>query len=112
MPRFCGSQRPIIMVDYDLLHRELAGFAAALTDDFDVDEALHQLVITAAAALDIAGAGITLSMPVGGTHYLSATDPTTMHVERRQDELQQGACVDSIESSQIIAVADLNVESR
>lgn len=100
------------MVDHNLLHRELASFAAALTDDFDFDEALHELVITSATALDLAGAGVTLSVPAGGTQYIAASDPTTMHVERRQDELQQGACIDAISSSEIVAVEDLTVEPR
>ena len=100
------------MVDHNLLHRELAAFAGALTDDFDVDEALHGLVVTASAALEVAGAGVTLSMPAGGTHYITATDPTTLHVERRQDELQEGACIDAITSSQVVAASDLRVEER
>lgn len=100
------------MVDHDLLHRELANFAAALTDDFDVHEALYTLVSTAAQALEIAGAGLTVSMPDGGTHYIAATDPVTMHVERRQDELQQGACVDAISTSEVVAASDLRNETR
>ena len=69
---------------------------------------LHQLSVTVAAALDLGGAGVTLRMPAGDTHYITATDDITMQVERRQDELQEGACVDAMNSSQIVAVGDLS----
>ena len=83
------------MIDHTLLNRELVGFAATLTHDFDVSEQLHQVSITAAAALNVDGAGVTLRMPTGDTNFLSATDPATMHVERQQDALMEGACIDA-----------------
>ena len=100
------------MVDHGLLYRELRCFASALTGDFDVAEALQQLSLSTAQALDVAGAGVTLWMPNAGTKYITATDPVTMHVEIRQDELRQGVCVDSIRLRQVVAVNDLSVDER
>lgn len=100
------------MVDHDLLHSELAALTARATGDFDLNEALHQLSLTAAAALAVAGAGITVRVPGGRTKYITATDAVTLEVEKKQDALQQGACVDAIKSSEIVAVGDLAADSR
>jgi GAF domain-containing protein len=98
------------MVDYDLLHRELADLASSLGPDSDLHEGLHRLTITAAAALELDGAGVTLQIPGADVHYITAADPVTLHVERRQDELNEGACIDAITARQIVAVGDLTVE--
>lgn len=100
------------MVDHDLLHKELAQLVSLTTRDVDLHAGLYQLSVTATAALDLEGAGVTLHMPEGDTQYITATDAVTLHVEQQQDTLQQGPCVDAIESSQIVAVDDLEVETR
>ena len=100
------------MVDHDLLHRELADLASGLDADSDLYEGLHRLTVTAAAALELDGAGVTLQIPGGDTSYVTATDPVTLKVERCQDEFQEGVCVDAIASSQIVAVSDLADEQR
>jgi GAF domain-containing protein len=100
------------MVDHALLHRELAQLASALKGDVDLHEGLHQLSLTTAAALGLAGAGVTLHMPDGRTQYVTATDAPTLHVERVQDSLKEGACVDAIEQAGIVAVDDLTVDER
>lgn len=100
------------MLDHDLLHRELSTFASTLTDDFDIVEALRRVSSAAASALALEGAGITLRLPAGDTQLITATDDRTMHVERKQDELQQGACIDAMTSSQVVSVEDLAKESR
>lgn len=98
------------MVDHDLFHRELANLPTIAGND--LHEGLYQLSVTAAAALGVDGAGVTLRMPNGVTEYITATDPTTMRVEKQQDALRQGACVDAIQSSQVVAVGDLTDEPR
>ncbi len=100
------------MVDHDLLHRELSHFASTLTQDFDVVESLQQISVSATSALRLDGAGVTLSMPGGGSQHITATDAVTLHVERRQDELQEGACVDAISTSRTVTVDDMSVEDR
>jgi GAF domain-containing protein len=100
------------MVDYDLLHRELADLASSLGPDSDLHEGLHRLTVTAAAALELDGAGVTLQIPGADVHYITAADPVTLQVERRQDELNEGACIDAIRAGQIVAVGDLTVEQR
>lgn len=100
------------MVDHHLLHKELAKLALVATPDFDLHEGLHALTVTAAAALDVDGAGITLHMPSGDTEYVTATDPVSLQVEEQQDALKQGACIDAIHSGEVVAVGDLANESR
>ena len=101
------------MVDHDLLHKELANLAtAAGSGNFDLHDGLYQLSVTAAAALGVDGAGLTVQMPTGLTEYITATDAITLSVERRQDELKEGACVDAINTSQVVAVNDLAAEAH
>ena len=100
------------MVDHDLLHTELAQFASFAAGNFDLHAALYQLSATAAAALDLEGAGVTLHMLDDDTEYLTATDTVALQVERQQDALQQGPCIDAIQSSEIVAVGDLRAETR
>lgn len=100
------------MVDHSLLYEELSQFAMSLTDNFDVDEALQRLNVTAVAALAVDGAGVTLWMPPGEAHYVSASDPATIEVERQQDRLQQGPCVDAIRGDEVVTAAEPDVETR
>lgn len=101
------------MVDHDLLHKELANLAtAAGSGNFDLHDGLYQLSVTAAAALGVDGAGFTVQMPSGDTEYITATDAITLSVEHRQDELKEGACVDAINTSQVVAVNDLAAEAH
>ena len=101
------------MVDHDLLHRELSELAAvASSADFDLHMGLHQLSVTAAAGLNVDGAGVTMNMQTGHSEYIAATDALTLSVEQRQDALQQGACMDAMETSEIVAVSDLAADSR
>ena len=95
-----------------MLHRELADLANDLGPNSDLHEGLHRLTVTTSAALELDGAGVTMKIPGKAINYLTAADPVTLHVERRQDELQEGACVDAIASSQIVAVSDLTNEPR
>jgi GAF domain-containing protein len=95
-----------------MLHRELAELGASLSPESDLHAGLHRLTVTAAGALEVAGAGVTLQIPGGSINYITAADPVTLHVERRQDELNEGACVDAITSSEVVTVSDLTIEPR
>lgn len=101
------------MVDHHLLHRELANLAAGISaDGFDLHDGLHQLSLTTTAALGLDGAGVTMHMGSGDTEYIAASDAVTLGVEKCQDELKQGACIDAINSSEIVAVNDLTDDAR
>ena len=98
------------MVDHDLFHRELNDLAVGLGPHTDLHDGLHRLSQAASTALELDGAGITVQIPSSQTQYVVAADPVTLHVERRQDELQEGACVDAIRRAEIVAVGDLTTE--
>jgi GAF domain-containing protein len=105
-----GLTKADLVVDYGMLHRELADLAVGLRSDSDLNEGLYRLSETAAASLELDGAGVTLQIPGATTGYVAAGDSVTLHVERRQDALHEGACVDAIASGQIVAIGDLNTE--
>lgn len=100
------------MVDYDLLTRELADLGAEIGPESDLHEGLHRLSLCATASLNLGGAGVTVQIPGEPTNYIAAADERTLRIERLQDELRQGACVDAIQSSEVVAVHDLSVEQR
>ena len=95
-----------------MLHRELAELGASLAPDSDLHEGLHRLTVMAAAALEVDGAGVTMQIPGGRMNYITAADPVTLQVERRQDEFGEGACVDAISSREVVTVSDLTQEPR
>lgn len=66
--------------------------------------------MAATAGVGLAGAGVTVQIPGRETNYITAVDDTTLHVERRQDELGEGGCIDAITRSRPVAVDDLEAK--
>ena len=100
------------MVDHALLHTRLSALVAAELETADFGAALQALTAALAESLGIDGAGATVWMPNTETTYITATDDTALRVERSQDELGEGACMDAIRSSTVVAVGDLVSDTR
>lgn len=96
------------MADQAALFEAMQSFVTRSVEDYDLDTVLEEVTGHAMAVLGLAGAGITLSVNAPGrpTQYIAATDLMTLHVEREQDRLQEGACVDSLNAGEPVAVAD------
>lgn len=100
------------MVDHALLHRKLSTFATTLDERADFEAALRALTATLAESLGVDGAGATVWMPNSDTTHITATDEAALRVERSQDRLKEGACMDAVSSSTMIAVGDLVSDTR
>ncbi len=89
----------------------VARLSRVATGPFDVDELLRALAVTAAEALDVDAAGVM----VRGDHedrFVHATSEEVAPLERLQELLQTGPCVDSQVDGQAQVVADVQVEGR
>lgn len=100
------------MVDHALLHTKLSAFATTLHQEVDFDAALQTLTTTLAETLPIDGAGATVWMPRAGTTHITATSEAALKVERSQDELGEGACMDAVRASNVVTAGDLGTDTR
>ena len=84
-------------------------FATRSVEDCDLEVLLDEVASLASATLRLEGAGITLTVRQGQKEmqYLRATDGSTLHVERTQERLSEGPCVDAIQSRGPAAADDI-----
>lgn len=97
------------MVDDTGLLDALATFATRSVTDYDLSVVLEEVGQQAKSVLGLQGAGITLKVRANDKEmqYISATDGMTLHVEREQDRLNEGVCVDSIQKGQPVTAHDV-----
>ncbi len=86
----------------------LAGVA---TREFDVDEMLRELCRSVAAVLPTAGVGV-MRVADRRTVHVHATESRSHRLEQVQDLLQQGPCVQSVQTRQTVVVDDLQATAR
>lgn len=84
-------------------------FIPRLVEDYEVSDALHDLVDDAAHLLGIAGAGISLTRG-DGLAFATAANERVTSLERLQEETQSGPCVEAHRSGDAVVVADLRAE--
>jgi GAF domain-containing protein len=97
------------MVDEAALMSALRLFAMRSVEDYDVGTVLDELGEQARTVLGLQGAGVTLLVREGTsqTKYITATDPATFAVEAAQDDLEQGACIESISLGHPVTADDI-----
>lgn len=102
------------MADQAALLLALSSFATRSVHDYDLQAVVNEVTRHAINVLGLDGAGITLSVsaPGSSTQYIAASDARTLHVEREQDRLQQGACVDAISAAAPVYVSDIAAVDR
>jgi GAF domain-containing protein len=91
------------------LTKVLTEFARLLVNDYEISDALHDLVEGVTEVLEIAGAGVSLADDERIVFVTAAPGPVGA-LERVQEQTQQGPCVDAHHSGQVVLVADLNRE--
>ena len=94
------------MADERSLLLALSQFARCLAAGFEVDEVLQDLAQQVTKVLGLAGAGVSLA---GGNtiRFATAPDEVTAAVERLQEDLQEGPCLDAHRGGEPVLVADL-----
>ena len=97
------------MADQQALLDALCSFAMRSVEDYDLDEAIEEVGEHALAVLDLSGAGVTLKQLGPGrlSQCISATDVRTLQVEREQDRLQEGPCIEAMRTGSPVCVDDI-----
>ncbi|WP_369216414.1 ANTAR domain-containing protein [Streptomyces flavofungini] len=75
--------------------------------DFDPLELLHDLTFHAVALLPAQGAGVTLLNEHGAVAYATASDERCRELEECQVDLDEGPCLDSARSGDLLPAVDL-----
>jgi GAF domain-containing protein len=86
----------------------LAAFARAMTESYDVDEALSHLGDALADALQVTGVGISVTDPDGRLRYTTATNELVADIERVQEGAQRGPCYEAFQIHRPVLVADID----
>ena len=94
------------------LTRVLAEFAERLVRGFRIQEILDHLVLRIVEVLPITGAGVALMGSSDELHFAAASNETILEIERLQNELDEGPCLEAYRSGEAVAVPDLAVDER
>lgn len=104
---------PTGRVDHAALARAMSDYASALVDGGgDVVEILERLAACAVTVLDLAGAGVALRNDDGALESVVATDGRARRMEHAQVAEADGPCFHAFRSGEVIAVEDLEADSR
>jgi GAF domain-containing protein len=86
--------------------------ATTIAGSYDRDALLDQLVRLATQLCDAAGAGIMLPGTAGHLRFAASFDPRVRAVEEHQASLGEGACHEAFITEKVVAVPDLEQETR
>ena len=100
------------MAEPDLLLRALSDFARTLAGRYTIADVLTQLTDHIAEVLDVSGAGVSLLDESNRLRFVTASSALLTEAEQTQERLQQGPCVDAVQTGEIIKSVDLERESR
>lgn len=89
----------------DLL-RTLSAFTADLVSEYDMEDMLQNLAERVTEVLGLAGSGVSLDVD-GRLSFVSAVTGPVAKLERLQESLQRGPCVDSCYSGVVVAMGDV-----
>jgi diguanylate cyclase (GGDEF)-like protein len=90
----------------------LSEFARTMLTDFPIQGILDQLVRRIVEFMPISGAGVTLISESTSPHYVAASDDKALAYEELQTVLDEGPCVATYRTGEVIAIADLRDEGR
>ena len=93
------------------LTESLVEFARTLTGRFDISDVLNDLALRLPDVLDISGAGVSL-LSGAGLSFVTANSQSTASLERVQEELNSGPCVDSIASGEDVLIRDIGEHAQ
>ena len=95
------------MHDQLTLLRTLSAFTAELVSDYDMEDVLEKLAERVTEVLGLAGSGVSLEVE-GKVSFVTAVTGAVARLERVQESLQRGPCVDSCHSGAVVAVGDVS----
>jgi diguanylate cyclase (GGDEF)-like protein len=90
----------------------LVEFAHTLGTDFSIQRTLDHLVQSIVDMLPISGAGVMLMDDRQELHFVAASDATVMAIERIQNELGEGPCLEAYRLGIPVSIPDLHTDTR
>ena len=97
--------------DYDLAE-VLSEFARTMVTDFPIQAILDRLVDRIVDIMPVTAAGVTLISPETQPRYIAASDDDALRFEQLQTDLNEGPCLASYRSGQVIEIPNLRHEDR
>jgi GAF domain-containing protein len=96
-----------VVADPDTILDSLRRFAAVLTGGYGVGDVLHNLTEEMTQVLDLTGAGVTLVQD-GRQRFVTAAIEAIADLERVQENLQTGPCIDAVAAALPVTVPDID----
>ncbi len=90
----------------DSLPQTLGTFAKVLVQGYEITDVLHDVAEQTNLALGVAGAGVSL-LHGDRIAFATAGSEALAGLERTQEELQHGPCLDAAKTNEIILIEDL-----
>lgn len=94
-------------LDEELLIKVLSEYAHTLASRFDVSEVLYRLVEHVIEILGVDGAGVSVVDDEGNLRPVTVPNELTRELEAREEEHQQGPCVDALRNLDEVVVPRL-----
>jgi GAF domain-containing protein len=97
--------------DPKLLIETLSRFATTLAGDYEVTDVLHDLTDRVTEVMQLSGAGVSL-MDGERMHFVTVHNDDIIALERVQEGLQAGPCMDAARQGEVVAVSNLRTDLR
>lgn len=99
-------------IDPQALSRSLEGLGSSDIGGIPVEAALERVVGAARGLFAVRGVGLMLVDDGGALRYVLGSDPVAQALERSQEELVEGPCVDSFVLGELVRTDDLIADPR
>jgi GAF domain-containing protein len=107
-----ASGTPLPVIDPDRLRTALDHLLSSSFTDVSVEVPLRQAIASMVAVFDVEGAGLMFMADDDALRYAAASDASAHVLERAQEELGCGPCVDSLINDELVSTPDLAADER
>ena len=101
-----------VHIDPGALARSVEGLGALVAEPASVDEMIEGVIQAARRLFAVTGVGLMLADEGAGQCYVGATDEAARELERVQEELGEGPCVDCFVLGKVIQTDDVTDDAR
>ena len=99
-------------VDKHVLNEALEGLGDLDGASVEIDGALHRIVLATRAVFGVTGAGLMLVDSASVLRYVAASDEPGRLLEKAQEEVGTGPCVEALVLDRIVHTIDLAEDDR
>jgi GAF domain-containing protein len=101
-----------VHIDPQALSASLEGLGSTDIGGIPVEAALERVIVAARGLFAVSGVGLMLVDDGGSLRYVLGSDPAAQALERAQEELVEGPCVDSFVLAEYVRTDDLITDPR